>query len=647
MPPLPHPLSATAPARRALRVLLVLLLPLLLAWALHQASQAPAPPPDARLLHLVAAHRADGPGLQPPAQAGRPQSLPLRLSRADADAPAVATWLRVLLPPVDARGSVWTLELRYRPTVLVLLDGQVVAHSAAPRDGDVPPAGFELGGRLLRIDLPPDRLQGSGHELAIRIGAPGAAGALLSSLWLGPQAAMAERSQAQALETVPRTLTTAAACVVGVFLVLLWLLVRHENEWLYGLAGLHLLLLALLLSAYLPEVPPLPDPWWRLLLDAADVGAKAILLVIVARLALAQPGRVIALAMAYALAGLLIDGWAAWHMLSWGDFRHSWPWWALGSRAAVFGLAWALALLAVWRRATLETLGTACAVGLSATLWAYVSWFALVRPGALAVVDLNYVAHAGWVLLLGVLLLGRFAGTLRREARLRAELAQALRQRTQELAGSFEALQASERARAEAERARAVADERERLMQEMHDGIGAQLIAARLQVAAGGLPAAQAAALIDDCLAELRLTVDALSLDDGDLGALLAALRQRLAPGLRAAGIALDWQVQPTPLLPVLQGPGARELLRLVQEAVSNVLHHARATRLAVATAVVDGAVQLSVRDDGLGRAADVPAGRGTRSMRSRAQRLGAQLDWISPAEGGRGTEVRLRLPLP
>ena len=103
-----------------------------------------------------------------------------------------------------------------------------------------------------------------------------------------------------------------------------------------------------------------------------------------------------------------------------------------------------------------------------------------------------------------------------------------------------------------------------------------------------------------------------------------------------------------TPALPVQQGAGGRELLRLVQEAVSNVLHHAQASELRVATVVLAGAVQLSITDNGRGRAADAPAGRGTLSMRSRAQRLGATLAWHSPPPGGGpGTSVCLRLPLP
>lgn len=644
-------LSDTLPAQRgiviprALLIALLVLLPLLLTLLLHLTTQGRSHPVDSQLIRLVQGSRITGGGLTPPSDRGERVILPLQIRHGDPGDIEGATWVRVKLPQVEVQGVVWTLEVRYRPSVLVLFDGHLLAHSTSPRDGDLPSVGYVHGVRELHVDLPPDMLRGANHEVALRLGAPEETGSLLEPLWLGPQESMLQRDHDRHLVDAPRTMTTVAAAVVGVFLVLLWLLAR--NEWLYGLAGLHLLLLALLLSAQLSELTPMPDQWWRLAVDAADVGAKALLLVIVARLALDRPSTIITIAVSYSIIGLALDGWAAWNGLSWGDFREVWPWWALGSRALVFTLAWALSLVAVWRRASIDTIGMALVVGMTVMVWGYLNWFSLVQPAALPVYDFSYVAYAGWVMLLGVLLLGRFAHTLRREARLRTVLESRLAQRTRELATSFEALRSSERARAVAERARAVADERERLMQEMHDGIGAQLIAARLQVAAGGLNSAQSAALIDDCLLELRLTVDALSLDDGNLGALLAALRPRLAPGLQAAGMTLDWEVQATPDLPVLNGPGARELLRLVQEAVSNVLHHSGATRLVVATTVAHGAVQLSVRDDGVGRRADAHSGRGTQSMRRRAERLGAHLVWISPVADGRGTEVRLRLALP
>lgn len=161
-------------------------------------------------------------------------------------------------------------------------------------------------------------------------------------------------------------------------------------------------------------------------------------------------------------------------------------------------------------------------------------------------------------------------------------------------------------------------------------------------------------ATLDGCIQEMRLAVDALSVTDGDLGLLLANLRHRLQPGLLAAGLALDWQVVDTPPVPALTGAGGRDLLRIVQEALSNVLQHAQARRVTVRTALdaEGGGVSLVIGDDGRGMPTDATLGRGIHNIRQRAARLGARVDWVSPAVAGAaagpgiGTQLRLWLPL-
>jgi len=179
--------------------------------------------------------------------------------------------------------------------------------------------------------------------------------------------------------------------------------------------------------------------------------------------------------------------------------------------------------------------------------------------------------------------------------------------------------------------------------------------------------------------------VDTLSVTDGDLGLLLASARHRSEPGLRAAGLTLAWQVAEAPCLPALEGSGGRELVRIVQEALNNVLHHAQATRVTLRSeATADGRhIVVTLIDNGIGLAGDrfqndrfqnhglqnerlqnersqhdlshgppPGSGRGTRNMQQRAQRLGARLSWHSPAggrapgPGGPGTEVRIELPI-
>jgi signal transduction histidine kinase len=97
-----------------------------------------------------------------------------------------------------------------------------------------------------------------------------------------------------------------------------------------------------------------------------------------------------------------------------------------------------------------------------------------------------------------------------------------------------------------------------------------------------------------------------------------------------------------------------RSLLRIVQEALTNVFRHARATQVEIIVDVIDGFVRLTVSDDGRGMPADRSrAGIGTASlgvgipaMRARLQQIGGTLDIRSGVDMQRsGTMVRAVFP--
>jgi two-component system sensor histidine kinase UhpB len=84
-------------------------------------------------------------------------------------------------------------------------------------------------------------------------------------------------------------------------------------------------------------------------------------------------------------------------------------------------------------------------------------------------------------------------------------------------------------------------------------------------------------------------------------------------------------------------------VLRVVQEAITNVLKHARATTITVRTGVAAGrGPYVSVADDGSGFAPEHGEGRGLVNMRRRATELGGDLEI---ATGPGGTCVTLWLP--
>lgn len=206
----------------------------------------------------------------------------------------------------------------------------------------------------------------------------------------------------------------------------------------------------------------------------------------------------------------------------------------------------------------------------------------------------------------------------------------------------------------------AVVDERERIARELHDGI-AQVLAyvnTKSQAVDGYLEAGR----VDEArvqLAELGSAARAVYVDVREsivglrgpiepgqgLGTALAAHARRVAEASRF-GLELD-------ITPAAEGlrldPDAEaNLYRIVQEALTNVRKHASARRVRLAARIDEGALTVTVADDGRGLpAGGVPGDRpgyGLRAMRERAGRIGASVQVMNQVTGG--TIVRVTLPL-
>jgi signal transduction histidine kinase len=85
---------------------------------------------------------------------------------------------------------------------------------------------------------------------------------------------------------------------------------------------------------------------------------------------------------------------------------------------------------------------------------------------------------------------------------------------------------------------------------------------------------------------------------------------------------------------------------RIVQEALSNVVKHARPARAVVEVVAHDGAVEIEVLDDGRRAPADDGRGHGVRGMRERAAQHGGTLEAGPRGNAGGGWRVHARLPL-
>lgn len=245
---------------------------------------------------------------------------------------------------------------------------------------------------------------------------------------------------------------------------------------------------------------------------------------------------------------------------------------------------------------------------------------------------------------LGWVLVQRATASTREVHRLNQSLAEIVARRESELRQAFEQLRVSEQQRA-------VEGERRRLMRDMHDGLGSQLVQTLNMVRSqrGALDPQSVEAMIHHALEELRMTLDSLEPMEGDLPTILGTFRQRIAPALDSAGIALVWDVQEVPALGGLDSRGIMHLFRCMQEIFANVVKHSRATEVTVRTASDGQAVYLYVEDNGVGMSRDVAGGgggRGLGNLRVRAAKLGARIHFYN-AKPGTGVEFRFPMQHP
>ncbi len=244
-----------------------------------------------------------------------------------------------------------------------------------------------------------------------------------------------------------------------------------------------------------------------------------------------------------------------------------------------------------------------------------------------------------FVFAVAALLTARFVGTLNNFETLNAQLSDRLTKREKQLAASFEQVR-------ELDQQRATAEERQRLMRDMHDGIGSHLMSTLALARMGTLTSHQMSEVLTDCIDELKITIDSLEPVESDLLVVLGNLRYRLGPRLNAAGITLAWAVNDLPPLAYLDAENVRSVLRIVQEAFTNTLKHANAKLITLSTSVdyPKNRILVSVADDGRGLAIVGQHGRGIENMKSRAAKLGGHLEIVSTTGGG--TCLSLYLPI-
>nr|WP_306173708.1 ATP-binding protein [Limnobacter humi] len=191
-------------------------------------------------------------------------------------------------------------------------------------------------------------------------------------------------------------------------------------------------------------------------------------------------------------------------------------------------------------------------------------------------------------------------------------------------------------------------EERRRIMQDIHDGVGSSLVSALNENESRPLSRDEMTTVLQDCLDDLRLAIDSLDPQSDDLLALLGNFRWRYERRLRLSGIELHWRVRDIPTLKGYRSRDLFDLLRIVQEAFGNILKHAKAQAIELSIRPLDGRdrLELCIRDNGCGLPADrIQAGRGMAHMATRARSLGLVLEYTEGLDG-QGFGLRILIPI-
>ena len=252
---------------------------------------------------------------------------------------------------------------------------------------------------------------------------------------------------------------------------------------------------------------------------------------------------------------------------------------------------------------------------------------------------LGSYSNLGAFALVSIIMFQRYIGAKREVMQTNKNLSSSLQIREAELVGIYQRLR-------EAEQLEMLQHERQRLTQDMHDGLGSSLVCALHEVEYGHLSTADIAQVLKGCIDDLKLTIDSMEPVEADLLLLLATLRFRLAPRLENTGIKLHWAVQDVPAINWLTPRNSLHILRILQEAFTNIIKHAHATEIRLSAAYENNGVLVMIADNGHGFNVNLAlhnGGKGMSNQMRRAESIGGIVSWQS---NNSGTQLCLWLPV-
>lgn len=573
---------------------------------------------------------------EPPANAAwESVRLPHRVRKPGGNA-LVGYWYKTTftLPPAPPGAdpdsyneSLWLLFAQLPSGGTVFLNGAEV--------GSIPyadPATQVRWHRPHMVFLPSLSLRTGTNDLAVHF----AIRELLTSfggIEVGPERLIRPRFvHANFVESISSDISSAICLLAGILMIAFWL--RRPQERLYGLFGVCVLFWGLrTLFLQIPIVPMSALPWWRSLYYFTTGGFIVLITMFMLKFGEYERRWIRRVLFTYWLGGSIAFTLIGMPMRALMD-----EFWIPGFLPlALFGIARLSLYVLRYRTRTSIAMGSAIFIVLGLAIHDYVvqaGWFHLEEV---------YILHLGipWFLLvMAGVLSDRFLDSLKKVESVNEQLAARVAQREAELAMSYERL-------SRLERAHGASEERQRIMQDMHDGVGSQLLTTIAVVERGVANRSYTLALLQECLDDMRLAIDSLSPNDPDLLPAIGSFRFRMEGRFRAAGITLTWCNHGMPDSLTLGAHAGLHVLRILQEALANIIKHAKATTTVVDVHFLPGLLHVRIADDGVGFCATesdkrLENSRGLRNMQARAQKIGAAFFIEHLATG---TALHLKIP--
>jgi len=230
-----------------------------------------------------------------------------------------------------------------------------------------------------------------------------------------------------------------------------------------------------------------------------------------------------------------------------------------------------------------------------------------------------YLGPTGFIIMMAALLISKLIADYKQEVSLSLSLDKKVQRQDVLIQRKHEAI-------TELWKDQFVRDERDRIVRELHDGVGGMLSNALAIVE----PESNIRKCLKGAIDELRVVMGALD-EDADIASLLGALRPKLETEVAEYSATLKWDVKDIPSKVPNDAHTGMQFVRIVQECVHNSLRHSSANEI---TLYMDQH-GLLLSDNGKGfDIQHVALGRGLNNLRWRANQLRATID-ISSNESG------------